>query len=177
MINATPNLDWATRLDNASEKLARWTDLAAAFLLLVLVVDVWLGVVARYFIPLPITFMEEAARYLMIWVALLAVSSCIHRREHIGVQALFEHLPVRVRRVLLGLLDLVAIGFFVFLALHGLGLVAKGAQTFTMIYGMSKALPMAAVPVGAALAALQLAIVSLRDQIRLSRDSQLVVCP
>jgi TRAP-type C4-dicarboxylate transport system permease small subunit len=164
-------------LDRASQTLARWTDLAAALLLLVLVVDVWLGVVARYFIPLPITFMEEAARYLMIWVALLAVSSCIHRREHIGVQALFEHLPARVRRVLLGLLDLVAIAFFAFLALHGLGLVAKGGQTFTMIYGMSKALPMAAVPVGAALAALQLTLVSIRDQIRLSRDSKLMVCP
>jgi TRAP-type C4-dicarboxylate transport system permease small subunit len=126
---------------------------------------------------MPITFMEEAARYLMIWVALLAISSCIPRREHIGVQALFERLPAGARRVLLGLLDLLAIAFFVFLALYGLGLVERGAKTFTMIYGASKALPFAAVPVGAALAAIQLVLVAVRDQVRLRADPNVLVCP
>jgi len=163
--------------DRWSQRLAWVTDRAAAVLLALLVLDVWLGVFARYVMPLPITFMEEAARYLMIWVALLAVSSCIPRREHIGVQVLFERLPAQARRVLLGVLDLVGIAFFVFLAAYGLGLVEKGAKTFTMIYGMSKALPFAAVPVGAALAAAQLVLVAVRDQARLARQPLAVVFP
>ena len=142
-----------------------------------LVFDVWLGVLVRYVLPLDLTFMEEAARYLMIWVALLAVSSCIPRREHIGVQALFEHLPASLRRVLLLLLDMLGIAFFVFLAFYGLGVVERGAKTFTMIYGMSKALPLAAVPVGAALAAVQLTLVAVRDQARLRHAPQSVVFP
>jgi TRAP-type transport system large permease protein len=88
-----------------SQRLAWVTDRAAALLLALLVLDVWLGVLVRYLVPLPITFMEEAARYLMIWVALLAVSSCIPRREHIGVQVLFERLPAPARRALLGILE------------------------------------------------------------------------
>lgn len=165
---------WA---DRWSDRLAWVTDRAAALLLLLLIFDVWLGVFARYLVPLPITFMEEAARYLMIWVALLAVSSCIARREHIGVQVLFERLPASARRHLLMLLDLLGIAFFVFLALYGLGLVERGGKTFTMIYGLSKALPFAAVPVGAALAAVQLTLVAVRDQSRLRQQPYAVVFP
>lgn len=167
----------AARADLLSHRLAWLTDRVAAGLLALLVLDVWLGVFARYLVPLPITFMEEAARYLMIWVALLAVSSCIPRREHIGVQVLFEKLPPTARRVLLGGLDLLAIAFFLFLAFYGLGLVERGGKTFTMIYGLSKAMPFAAVPVGAALAALQLALVAVRDQARLRREPLAVVFP
>ncbi|MFT6775565.1 MAG: TRAP-type C4-dicarboxylate transport system permease small subunit [Paracoccaceae bacterium] len=62
-------------------------------LLALFVLDVWLGVVARRIIPLPITFTEELARYLMIWMALLAVSCEIAHREHIGVEFVFSRLP------------------------------------------------------------------------------------
>jgi TRAP-type C4-dicarboxylate transport system permease small subunit len=156
----TPELEGLAALaDRLSQRLGWLTDRVAAGLLLLLVLDVWLGVLVRYLVPLPITFMEEAARYLMIWVALLAVSSCIPRREHIGVQVLFERLPSAARRVLLGLLDVLGIAFFM------------------MIYGMSKALPFAAVPVGAALAALQLALVAVRDQARLRGGPLQVVFP
>ncbi len=167
----------AAQADRLSARLAAWTDRGTAVLLALLILDVWLGVFARYIVPLPITFMEEAARYLMIWTALLAVSSCIPRREHIGVQVLFENLPASVRRHLLLVLDLLGIVFFLFLAVYGLGLIERGAKTFTMIYGMSKALPFAAVPVGAALAAIQLTLVAIRDQARLRQQPLGVVFP
>jgi TRAP-type C4-dicarboxylate transport system permease small subunit len=167
----------ALQADRLSARLGWWTDRAAAILLAVLILDVWFAVFARYIVPLPLTFMEEAARYLMIWVALLAVSSCIPRREHIGVQVLFERLPVAARRHLLLLLDALGIVFFLFLAFYGLGLVERGAKTFTMIYGMSKALPFAAVPVGAALAAVQLALVAFRDQARMRQQPLAMVFP
>ncbi len=158
--------------------LSAWLDRAVervcVGLAVLLVLDVWLGVIARYAIPLPITFTEEAARYLMIWMALLAVSCGISRREHIGVELLFEHFPARVRRVLLALLDLLAFGFFALLLFYGLGMVEKGARHFTMIYGMSKSLPFAAVPTAAALACIQLALVALRDQSRFDEQDTLI---
>jgi TRAP-type C4-dicarboxylate transport system permease small subunit len=174
-VRAEPEL--SAQLDRLSQRLGWLTDRVAAGLLLLLVIDVWVGVLVRYFIPLPLTFTEELARYLMIWAALLAVSSCIPRREHIGVQVLFERLPAGLRRVLLGVLDAIGIAFFVFLAFYGLGLVERGGRTFTMIYGLSKALPFAAVPVGAALAATQLLLVAVRDQLRLKQQPDRMVFP
>ncbi len=150
-----------------SDRLAWLVDRVCIALMVLLVLDVWLGVLVRYLWPLPITFMEEAARYLMIWVALLAVSSCISRREHIGVQAVFGALPLGARRVLLLVLDLLGIAFFALLFFYGIGMVDRGGRTFTMIYGVSKALPFAAVPVAAAIAVVQLALVAVRDQARL----------
>ena len=151
----------------ASERITWLLDRVCVVLMVVLVLDVWLGILVRYVLPWQITFMEEAARYLMIWVALLAVACGITRREHIGVQALFAVLPLGARRALLLLIDLLGIAFFLLLVFYGIGLTERGAKTFTMIYGMSKALPFAAVPVSAALAALQLALVAVRDQARI----------
>ncbi len=168
---------FAARADGWSRNLGWLTDRVAAGLLMLLVLDVWLGVLVRYVVAWPLTFTEELARYLMIWVALLAVSCCIPRREHIGVQALFERLPAGLRRHLLLVIDVLGIAFFVFLFFYGLGLVERGGKTFTMIYGTSKALPFAAVPVGAALAAVQLSLVAIRDQARLRREPLQVVCP
>jgi len=165
------------KLDAMSLRLARLTDRACVVILILLILDVWLGVFARYVWPLPITFMEEAARYLMIWVALLAVSSCIAKREHIGMQMLFVMLPPTARRALLGLVDLLGILFFVLLLIYGIDMVERGARVSTMIYGISKQIPFAAVPTAAALATIQLVLVAWRDQLRLSQDRDLVVCP
>ena len=157
----------ALRAHHASEWITRVIDRVCVALMVLLVLDVWLGVLVRYVWPLPITFMEEAARYLMIWVALLAVSSGITRREHIGVQMLFAVLPLGVRRALLLFIDVLGISFFLLLVYYGIGVTERGSKTFTMIYGMTKALPFAAVPVAAALSALQLALVAVRDQARI----------
>ena len=165
------------KLDVVSQRMARLTDRTCVVLLVLLVLDVWLGVFARYVWPLPITFMEEAARYLMIWVALLAVSSCIAKREHIGMQVLFVMLPAPARRVLLALVDGLGLVFFLLLLFYGIGMVERGARVTTMIYGISKQLPFAAVPVSAAFAVVQLALVASRDQLRLSVQRDLVVCP
>ena len=154
------------RAATASARLNWLVERVCAGLAIVLVLDVWLGVIVRYFIPLPLTFTEEAARYLMIWMALLAISCGIARREHIGVQLVFDRFPRLGRRALLLLFDLLAFAFFAFLVLYGIGMVERGMKSFTMIYGVSKALPFAAVPVAGVVACIQLVLVAIRDQAR-----------
>ncbi|MDH3639698.1 MAG: TRAP transporter small permease [Gammaproteobacteria bacterium] len=157
-------------MSRCSEGLAWWVDRVCVALLILLVLDVWLGVLVRYAIPLPITFTEEAARYLMIWTALLAVSSCIARREHIGVLLVFDRLPHPARRLLLGGFDLLALGFFLTLFYFGIVFTIGGAARVTMIFQVSKAVPFAAVPVSAAFACVQVVLVGLRDQFRFTQD-------
>ncbi len=149
-----------------SERLNAVVERAVVALLVVLVLMVWLGVLVRYVIPLPITFTEEASRYLMIWMALLAVSCGIARREHIGVTLLFDKLPRRAARTLLLVLDVIAFAFFGLLFVYGVGFAVGGATQFTMIYQIPKTIPFASVPVAAALACIQLALVACRDQVR-----------
>ncbi|WP_424966515.1 MULTISPECIES: TRAP transporter small permease [unclassified Dinoroseobacter] len=132
-------------------------------LLVLLVLDVWLGVLLRYVIPLPLTFTEELARYLMIWMALLAVSSGIAHREHIGVEFVFVRLPAGVRRGLAVAFDVVGFLFFFALFWYGLGFVERGMTRLTMIYAVPKGYAFAGVPLAAALACIQLLLMGIHD--------------
>jgi len=146
-----------------SQRVNWFVERFCVFLLVVLVLDVWLGVLVRYVIPLPLTFTEELARYLMIWMALLAVSSGIAYREHIGVGFLFERLPSAWRRWLAVAFDAIGFAFFFALFWYGLGFAERGFSRMTMIYAMPKGYPYAVVPLAAAVACVQLALMGVHD--------------
>ena len=150
-----------------SDRISKVIEVTLVILMVLLILDVWLGVLVRYFIDLPLTFTEEAARYLMIWVAMLAVSVGISRREHIGVLILFDRLGNVGQHILLALFDLLGLFLFGFLLFYGIDFAISGMQRLTMIYGMPKALPFAAVPVSCAFACIQLVLCGIRDQAKL----------
>ena len=153
----------ADRAIAASQTLNRYVERGCVVLMVLLVFDIWLGVLARYVMPLQLNFTEELARYLMIWMALLAVSSGISRRQHIGMRLLFEHFPARLRKWLMVSFDLLAFAFFAVILVHGIGMVESGFSRFTMIHGIPKAYPFIGVPLAAALACMQLLLVTLHD--------------
>ncbi len=155
--------DIARQARNWSLRINKVVEITCVALLVLLVLDVWLGVLVRYVIPLPLTFTEELARYLMIWMALLAVSSGIAYREHIGVEFVFTRLPARTRRTLAIVFDVIAFLFFFLLFWHGLSFVEKGFSRLTMIYGIPKGYPFIGVPLAAGLACVQLVLVGIRD--------------
>lgn len=132
-------------------------------LLVLLVLDVWLGVLVRYVIPFQLTFTEELARYLMIWMALLAVSSGLAYREHIGVEFLFSRLPPAGRRWLAVAFDVIGFLFFFALFWYGLAFAEKGMSRFSMIYAMPKGYAFAGVPLAALVACIQLALIGVHD--------------
>jgi len=150
-----------------SARISKVIEVILVILMVLLILDVWLGVVVRYFIDLPLTFTEEAARYLMIWVAMLAVSVGISRREHIGVLILFDRLGNVGQHFLLAIFDLLGLFLFGFLLFYGVDFAVGGMQRLTMIYGLPKALPFAAVPVSCAFACIQLVLCGIRDQAKL----------
>jgi TRAP-type C4-dicarboxylate transport system permease small subunit len=141
-----------------------------AVLMVLLVADVWLGVVARYVLRAQIPWTEELARYLMIWAALLAISSGIARREHIGFRMLLERLPTALQRGFLLAFDALAFTLFAFLFVYGIGMTGTGARQFAMIFGMSMAIPYASVPVSALLACVQIVLAGIRDFGHLDQD-------
>jgi len=155
--------DVALTAKRMSQRINWFLERLCVALLVLLVLDVWLGVLVRYVIPLPLTFTEELARYLMIWMALLAVSSGIAYREHIGVEFIFARLPAPVRRWLAVAFDAIGFAFFAALFWYGLGFTDTGFNRVTMIYGMPKGYAYAGVPLAALVACLQLALMGVHD--------------
>jgi len=147
----------------ASRRVNWFVERACVALMVVLLLDVWLGVLVRYALPVQWTFTEELARYLMIWMALLAVSSGISRREHIGVLLIFERFPPRVRKWLAVAFDITALGFFAVILIYGFGMVDRGFSRYTMINAIPKAYPFMGVPLAATMACVQLVLVATHD--------------
>jgi len=147
----------------ASAKINTIVEAIVAALMLALVLDVWLGVVDRYYFHWQLPWPEVLARYLMIWAALLAVSSGIARRDHIGLTAFIMVLPYPLRRAVLIAMDVLALALFLYVAWYGLAFAQSGVSRQAMIFGVSLAPFYAAIPVAATLSSLQLALVLIRD--------------
>ena len=146
-----------------SRRLNWYVERFCVLLMALLILDVWLGVLARYVIPVQMTFTEELARYIMIWMALISISSGISHREHIGVLVIFERFSAPTRRWLAVGFDILAFGFFAIICFYGLGLVERGFGRFTMIESIPKAYPFMGVPLAGALACIQLFLVGIHD--------------
>ncbi|MEC8196731.1 MAG: TRAP transporter small permease [Pseudomonadota bacterium] len=151
---------WA---ETASAKINTIVEAIVAALMLALVLDVWLGVIDRYFFHWQLPWPETLARYLMIWAAMLAVSSGIARRDHIGLTAFIMVLPYPVRRAMLIAMDVLALALFLYVAWYGIAFTQSGAPRQAMIFGVSLAPFYAAIPVAAFLSSLQLTLVLIRD--------------
>ncbi|WP_207060620.1 TRAP transporter small permease [Motiliproteus sp. SC1-56] len=147
---------FSVRFIQVSHKINWVVERCCAALLGAMVLIVWFGIVNRYFLETGVTWTEEAARYLMIWAALLAVSCSARYREHIGFETLISRLPASPQRALRVLTDVLAVGFFIYLTVYGLRMTSSGAHQYATIFGMTMMLPFAAVPVSSALTLIQL---------------------
>ncbi|GAB5433515.1 MAG: hypothetical protein EpisKO_28850 [Epibacterium sp.] len=152
--------DFAGRL---SHQINRGTEVILAALMVALVLDVWIGVVDRYFFHWQLPWPEVLARYLMIWAAMLAVSSGIARREHIGLTAVLMILPQRLRRTMLIVIDLMTFALFFYVLWFGIGFAESGAKRQAMILGATLQPFYTAIPAAAALACVQVVLVMIRD--------------
>lgn len=128
-----------------------------------LLIDVWFAVLDRYVFKWQVIWVEEAARYLMVWTMLLAVATAMYRRQHVFISFFYEKFPEKQRLVLAGLIDLVSIVVFWSIAILSVDFALKAYGTRTNIFGMPLTIPHAAVGVSFALTALQLTLMFIRD--------------
>ena len=152
--------EWASA---ASDRINRVVEGIVAALMLLLVLNVWLGVADRYYFAWQLPWPEVMARYLMIWAAMLAVSSGIARREHIGLTVLVDNVPLLARRALLITMDVLALALFLYVFWYGIPFALSGAPRQAMIFGASLLPFYAAIPVAAGIASIQLMLVLVRD--------------
>ncbi len=144
--------------DRVSERIDRAVMWVCAVFLSLMTLDVLVGVFFRYLLHASLIWTEEASRYLMIWVACLAMSSCLKRGEHLTIRFLVNCLPGRQQfrveafvRILLG-------AFLVVLTVYGIGQTIDAASFTSQSLDVNMAIPMAAVPIAGILMFAQLVL-------------------
>ena len=113
-----------------------------------------LQVFFRYVLNSSLSWSEEAARYLVIWAALLGFSSSVEARRLFSFEMLVARMSRRGKRVCAVLNVIAAVAFLWVLVVDGAGLVAMTASQSSPAIGMPMAIAYAALPVGGILVAL-----------------------
>ena len=102
-----------------------------AILIVSMVVLIGSQVGFRYALNEPLAWTEEVARHLMIWSALLGAAVAYRRKGHLGMDILVMHLHKPWRRIVEMILQVLSIGFFGILVIHGIPLVDRTMRQFS----------------------------------------------
>src|SRR5690242_18375447 len=106
----------ANRFDRALLAANRWLLIA---ILAAMAAMVFVNVVLRFSTDRSILWVEEAARYLMIWLTFLGMGPVLRYGGHLGIDALQDSLP-RHAAAIRGVIFALLLGFFAFMVWIGL---------------------------------------------------------
>jgi TRAP-type C4-dicarboxylate transport system permease small subunit len=149
-------LTFAQRLDRLCDRLNRATEIVIAILLCATVLVTLLQVTFRYGLGSSLSWSEELARYLFIWVIFLGVASAARRGEHMAVTALASVLPAALLRPLAAVIIAASLAFFAVVLYTTVLLTENAIPQLSTALEVSVAFVYVAAPIGATLTMLHL---------------------
>lgn len=118
---------------------------------------IFIQVIMRYVFQSSLTWSEELARYLFVWLVYFSVSFTARRQKHIRIDAAINLYPKKLRPYIEILSEIVVLAFSIFIAVTGVTVFHKIAWSGQMSAAMG--LPMqvvyAAPMIGMALTAIR----------------------
>jgi TRAP-type C4-dicarboxylate transport system permease small subunit len=115
-----------------------------------------LQILFRYVLKISAPWTEEAARYLMIWMALLASGLAFRNGEHFNIDFLTNRLTLRHRNILVHGTNFLSSIFILCIILWGIPFAKLGFFTISPGLQITMFLPYLAIPVGGVIMLLNL---------------------
>jgi len=84
-------------MERVSHIVNRITEIAIVLIISIMAVVVFVEVIFRYVLHLPLFWTEEFARYCLVWSSLLGAGVALKRGEHIAVTFLTDMFPKGIR--------------------------------------------------------------------------------
>jgi tripartite ATP-independent transporter DctM subunit len=131
--------------------LALITEVPAAILVAVEIVVLFAGAVSRYVFDAPLTWSDELASILFLWLAMLGAVIALRRGEHMRLTAVVTRLPERWRALLETLAALVVAVFVVLVLVPAHDYTLDEWAILTPALQLHNSLRAAAIEVGAVL--------------------------
>lgn len=146
-----------------AKQIDRIIDKIVIGLFILLIFDVWLAILDRYFLKMQIIWVEEAARYIMIWTMLLAITTALYRRQHVSVSFFYDRFPKPMRLIVARLIDALSIAIFLIIAGFAVNFAIKAWGTQTAIFKIPLFFAHASVGVSFFFAGLQLFLITVSE--------------
>lgn len=129
-------------------------DSTSILILNVTVAVVFLQVVARYLLQIPIGWTEEVARFAFIWMVFLGIAITERQKAHFRITFLVDRVPGRARYGLWLLGELMVFGALGWLLLESVRFVGMGARQISAAMELRLHYVYSALPVAVILAIL-----------------------
>ncbi len=126
--------------------LGKSVDYVAATLLAAMTVLVFLQVLFRYWLQLPLDWGEEVSRYLFIWSAMLGAAIGTKRRAHFGIDFLVKALPSSAQTAIAVCVNLCICGLMGVVAVQGTQLALSNLSQISPTLAIPMGVPYAAIP-------------------------------
>jgi TRAP-type transport system small permease protein len=120
-------------------------------LMLVLVVDVFLGVFSRYVLQATFQWYDEVARLCFVWMVFLGAASAVRRGAHFRLHLLIDRFGPRLRRATDLVVGLLVVAFGGVLVAGGLAMWPVARRQVSDSLELSMVWFYAALPIGGAL--------------------------
>lgn len=144
------------------DRVAAVSRVAVMVLMAAMTIDCFLGVFFRYVVQDALSWTEETARYLMIWMGFVATGLALREGGHIAVEFLPERLPPAAQRGMRAMVQLLGLVFLFTVIGAGWMLIVRVSGQRTPVLGISMLWPYLAIPVGCLLTALEMGALMLR---------------
>lgn len=132
----------------------RWIEPILALILAVLVGVVFANVIGRYWLGYGLTWADEIARFLFVWLTFLGATVGLARGAHVGMDMLTKALPRAAERGLSLVVLALMLLFLAVLLWQSLELVQRSMTFRTPALGLPRGMIYVVAPVSAALMSL-----------------------
>ena len=127
-------------------KFNKLMDGIAVLCMVLILVLVLAQVVMRYVFNTPLTWSEELAVFVMIWLTFIGSLICMRDNEHIEVTILVDHMPRALKRIVMIFSRLASIIFLLVVAYYGLELVMENVGVTSVANQLSMGLVYTIIP-------------------------------
>ena len=106
-------------MDKYFRRLVDWVEVWTVLLLVLMVLLVSLGVFYRYVLNASLSWYDEFASFLLVWLTFYGAIVACYRRRHIGFEIVVDRLMPNTRRIVELIAESCVLGFQAVLLYHG----------------------------------------------------------
>lgn len=140
-----PIAQFVSRLSSGTAWVAEWTSVVTLMLMALLVS---LQVVLRYVLGRALPWAEEAAVYMMVWMAFVGAAVALQRSEHVALVLAVDRLPLLLGRMARFFSQLLLLVFLLVILVLGLQLATTISGQRSPALGLNMFWPYLILPLG-----------------------------
>lgn len=110
--------------------------IVASITLIVLIALTFAGVVMRYIIGQPFTWLEEVQLFCMVWIVFAAGGAAFRTGSHVAIEMIVEMFPEGVQKIISYVIDIVVflvIGYLLYNSVGFIQMFVKNGRTSSML--------------------------------------------